>query len=90
MRINPGQISQADEVMGIKGSQKRFDDLMSGYVAAGKLVWSSPKVQTQMGAKDALVSIAKLNCGPFWFGPGEGARVGCLRGRLIAGLTPFG
>ena len=26
-------------------------------------MWSSPKIQTQMGAKDALVNIAKLNCG---------------------------
>ena len=36
---------------------------MNGYIADGKLVWSSPKIQTQMGAKDALVNIGKLNCG---------------------------
>ena len=26
-------------------------------------MWSSPKIQTQMGAKDALVKIGKLGCG---------------------------
>ena len=40
-----------------------FDDLMNKYISEGKLVWSSPKIQTQMGAKDALVNIANLNCG---------------------------
>merc|ERR1719454_389663 len=32
-------------------------------IAKGKLVWSSPDVQTKMGAKDALVKIANLGCG---------------------------
>jgi len=59
VRINPGQLSQGTA----EGTQKRFDDLMNEYIAAGKLVWSSPKIQTQMGAKDALVKIGKLNCG---------------------------
>ena len=36
---------------------------MNKYIAEGKLVWSSPKIQTQMGAKDALVKICSLNCG---------------------------
>eukprot|EP00966_Prymnesium_polylepis_P118792 2745865-Prymnesium_polylepis.1 len=36
---------------------------MNAYIAEGKLVWSSPKIQTQMGAKDALVNIKQLNCG---------------------------
>ena len=38
-------------------------DLMNKYISEGKLVWSSPKIQTQMGAKDALVKIQNLNCG---------------------------
>merc|ERR1712086_140012 len=29
----------------------------------GGIVWSSPDVQTKMGAKDALVKIANMNCG---------------------------
>ena len=37
--------------------------LMNQYIKDGKLIWSSPKIQTQMGAKDALVKIGKLNCG---------------------------
>ena len=37
--------------------------LMNKYIAEGKLVWSSPKIQTQMGAKDALVKIGNLGCG---------------------------
>merc|ERR1719440_2344271 len=59
VRINPGQLSQGTE----PGTQARFDDLMNAYIKEGKLVWSSPKIQTQMGAKDALVNIGKLNCG---------------------------
>lgn len=59
VRINPGQLSQGTA----PGTQERFDALMNSYIAQGKLVWSSPKVQTQMGAKDALVKIAHLNCG---------------------------
>merc|ERR1719440_510510 len=59
VRINPGQLSQGTA----EGTQKRFDDLMKSYISEGKLVWSSPKVQTQMGAKDALVKIRKLGCG---------------------------
>jgi len=59
VRINPGQLSQGTP----EGTQKKFDDLMNEYISKGKLVWSSPKIQTQMGAKDALVNIGKLNCG---------------------------
>jgi len=59
VRINPGQLSQGTE----EGTQGRFDDLMNKYITEGKLVWSSPKIQTQMGAKDALVKIGSLNCG---------------------------
>ena len=36
---------------------------MNKYISDGKLVWSSPKIQTQMGAKDALVHIGHLGCG---------------------------
>jgi hypothetical protein len=59
VRINPGQLSQGTP----EGTQARFDDLMNSYISTGKLVWSSPKIQTQMGAKDALVNIGNLNCG---------------------------
>ena len=59
VRINPGQLSQGTS----EGTQARFDALMNRYISEGKLVWSSPKIQTQMGAKDALVNIGKLNCG---------------------------
>ena len=59
VRINPGQLSQGTP----DGTQARFDELMNSYIAQGKLVWSSPKIQTQMGAKDALVKIGKLGCG---------------------------
>merc|ERR1719149_87915 len=59
VRINPGQLSQGTP----EGTQKKFDDLMNDYISKGKLVWSSPKIQTQMGAKDALVKIGHLNCG---------------------------
>ena len=59
VRINPGQLSQGTA----PGTQERFDALMNAQIAKGKLVWSSPKVQTQMGAKDALCKIANLGCG---------------------------
>ena len=59
VRINPGQLSQGTP----DGTQARFDELMNSYIAQGKLVWSSPKIQTQMGAKDALVKIGRLGCG---------------------------
>merc|ERR1719454_2413321 len=59
VRINPGQLSQGTP----EGIQAAFDDLMNEYITKGKLIWSSPKIQTQMGAKDALVNIGKLNCG---------------------------
>jgi len=59
VRINPGQLSQGTP----EGTQARFDALMNDYISQGKLVWSSPKIQTQMGAKDALVKIGHLNCG---------------------------
>ena len=41
VRINPGQLSQGTA----EGTQARFDDLMNDYIAKGKLVWSSPKIQ---------------------------------------------
>merc|ERR1719473_1074553 len=59
VRINPGQLSQGTS----PGTQERFDALMNKYITQGKLVWSSPKVQTQMGAKDALVKIGQMKCG---------------------------
>ena len=59
MRINPGQLSQNTP----EGTQARFNRLMSTLAADGKLVWPSPHVATKMGCKDALVKIAKLNCG---------------------------
>merc|ERR1719487_1462239 len=36
---------------------------MNAMMAKGKLVWNSPAVQTQMGAKDALVQIKDLAIG---------------------------
>merc|ERR1719331_619329 len=59
VRINPGQLSQGT----LPGTQERFDALMNSLLAKGKLVWSSPDVQTKMGAKDALCKIANLGCG---------------------------
>ncbi|KAJ8598720.1 hypothetical protein CTAYLR_010228 [Chrysophaeum taylorii] len=59
VRINPGQLSQGTS----EGTQRRFDDLMNQMVAMGKPVWSSPGVQTKMGAKDALCKIANMKCG---------------------------
>jgi hypothetical protein len=59
VRINPGQLSQGT----LPGTQERFDALMNEFVKAGKPVWSSPDVQTKMGAKDALVQINSLSCG---------------------------
>jgi len=59
VRINPGQLSQGT----LPGTQERFDSLMNSLIAKGTLVWSSPDVQTKMGAKDALVKIADLGCG---------------------------
>jgi len=59
VRINPGQLSQGT----LPGTQERFDKLMNEQLAKGKLVWSSPEVQTKMGAKDALVAINALSCG---------------------------
>jgi len=59
VRINPGQLSQGT----MPGTQERFDNLMNDMLKKGKLVWSSPDVQTKMGAKDALVAIKDLSCG---------------------------
>jgi len=59
VRINPGQLSQGT----LPGTQERFDALMNSLIKKGKLVWSSPDVQTKMGAKDALVMINQLSCG---------------------------
>ncbi|EGB09119.1 hypothetical protein AURANDRAFT_12246, partial [Aureococcus anophagefferens] len=60
VRVNPGQLSQA---AGHEGLQDKFDALLEDFGAWGKPVWSSPEVQTKMGAKDALVKIANLKCG---------------------------
>ena len=59
VRINPGQLSQGTP----EGTQARFDALMRSMQEQGKLVWSSPDVQTKMGAKDALCKIANMGCG---------------------------
>jgi len=59
VRINPGQLSQGTP----PGTQALFDALMTSYVKRGKPVWSSPEVQTKMGAKDALVQIRNMACG---------------------------
>ena len=59
VRINPGQLSQGT----LPGTQERFDALMNSYIGKGGIVWSSPEVQTKMGAKDALVQINNMNCG---------------------------
>mmetsp|Transcript_39753 Transcript_39753/g.86643 ORF Transcript_39753/g.86643 Transcript_39753/m.86643 type:complete len:494 (-) Transcript_39753:220-1701(-) len=60
VRINPGQLSAP----GVKeGAQMRFDGSMRDLVAKKVPVWSSPGVQTQMGAKDALTNIRNLSCG---------------------------
>jgi len=59
VRINPGQLSQGTP----EGTQARFDALMREMITKGKLVWSSPDVQTKMGAKDALCKIANMKCG---------------------------
>jgi hypothetical protein len=59
VRINPGQLSQGT----LPGTQERFDALMNSFIAKGGIVWSSPEVQTKMGAKDALCKIANMNCG---------------------------
>ena len=60
VRINPGQLSQ---IPGVDGVQAKFDATMNAFVAKGKPVWSSPGVQTKMGAKDALCKIANMGCG---------------------------
>ena len=60
VRINPGQLSQ---IPGVTGVQEKFDALMNSLLKKNKLVWSSPGVQTQMGAKDALTNIGHLSCG---------------------------
>ncbi|KAH8047005.1 hypothetical protein JL722_13343 [Aureococcus anophagefferens] len=60
VRVNPGQLAQA---AGHEGLQDKFDALLEDFGAWGKPVWSSPEVQTKMGAKDALVKIANLKCG---------------------------
>lgn len=60
VRINPGQLSAPGVV---QGAQERFDKLMMNMVKRGRPVWSSPAVQTQLGAKDALVKIRNMSCG---------------------------
>jgi len=58
VRVNPGQIDSAK-----KGMQQEFDKMMDKLAKSGKPVWSSPDVQTKMGAKDALVMIKDMSCG---------------------------
>eukprot|EP00746_Dinoflagellata_sp_MGD_P018148 gnl/MRDRNA2_/MRDRNA2_142083_c0_seq1.p1 gnl/MRDRNA2_/MRDRNA2_142083_c0~~gnl/MRDRNA2_/MRDRNA2_142083_c0_seq1.p1 ORF type:complete len:487 (-),score=113.87 gnl/MRDRNA2_/MRDRNA2_142083_c0_seq1:10-1470(-) len=58
VRVNPGQIDNAQ-----RGAQLMFDNLMNDLARSGKPVWSSPDVQSSMGAKDALVKIKDLSCG---------------------------
>lgn len=60
VRINPGQLSNPGVA---EDAQRRFDDAMRRFVDDGKPVWSSPAVQSAMGAKDALVKIKGLRCG---------------------------
>jgi len=60
VRINPGQLSAPGVV---EGAQQKFDGLMRELVAKKVPVWSSPGVQIQMGAKDALTNIGHLKCG---------------------------
>merc|ERR1719439_408333 len=60
VRINPGQLSAPGVVA---GAQMQFDSLMMSIVKNGCPVWSSPAVQTQLGAKDALVKIKDMSCG---------------------------
>ena len=60
VRINPGQLSNPGVA---PGAQRRFDDAMRRFVDDGKPVWSSPAVQSAMGAKDALVKVRDLQCG---------------------------
>merc|ERR1712193_482365 len=60
VRINPGQLSAPGVVA---GAQMKFDSLMMSFVKNGCPVWSSPAVQTQLGAKDALVKIKDMSCG---------------------------
>jgi len=57
VRCNPGQIN-ADG-----GDQSRFDNGMRELRKKGKQVWPSPEVMEQMGSKDALVKVARLNIG---------------------------
>ena len=59
-RINPGQLSAPGVA---EGAQMKFDACMRGLVEKKVPVWSSPGVQTQMGAKDALTNIGHLSCG---------------------------
>ena len=58
--INPGQLLQ---IPGVVGVQEKFDALMNSRLSKGTLVWSSPGVQTQMGAKGALVMNKELPSG---------------------------
>jgi hypothetical protein len=60
VRINPGQLSNPGVP---EGAQAKFDGMMREFVKKGKPVWSSPDVQTQMGAKDALVKMNHMDCG---------------------------
>jgi len=57
VRCNPGQI-KADG-----GDQTKFDTGMRELRKKGIQIWPSPDVMEQMGAKDALCKVAKLNIG---------------------------
>ena len=57
VQLGSGQLSHGTA----KGTQARFDALLSGCTFDAKLVWSSPKIQTKMGVKDVLFQIDNLN-----------------------------
>ena len=57
VQLGSGQLSHGTA----KGTQARFDALLNGCTFDAKLVWSSPKIQTKMGAKDVLFQIDDLN-----------------------------
>ena len=57
VQLHSGQLSHGTP----KGTQARLDALLSRCTFDAKLVWSSPKIQTKMGAKDVLFQIDDLN-----------------------------
>ena len=57
VQLGSGQLSHGTA----KGTQARFDALLNCCTFDAKLMWSSPKIQTKMGAKDVLFQIDDLN-----------------------------